>query len=60
MAPFKPSSNLDKWMGSIWTCILLHQGSVALQQWFHEINFQDSRLQPLPSVLRTTVHKFTP
>ena len=47
-------------MESIWACILLHQGSVALQQWFHKINFLDNSSQPLPSVLHTAVHKFTP
>ena len=57
---FKPGGNLDKWMGTIWTRILLYQGGASLQQWFHEINFLDNSLQPLLSVLRTAVHKFTP
>ena len=60
VAMFKASDNIHKWMESIWTCILLHMGGAALQQWFHEINFLDNSLQPPPSVLHTAVHKFTP
>ena len=60
VAMFKPSDNVDKWMGTIWTRILLYHGGTLLQQWFHEINFLDNGLQPPPSVLHTAVHKFTP
>ena len=60
VAPFKPGDNLNKWMESIWTCILLHQGGAALQHWVHEVNYLDNSLQPPPSVLHTAVHKFTP
>ena len=60
VAMFKPGDNLDKWMGTIWTRILLYQGGASLQQCFHEINFLDNGLQPPPSVLHTAVHKFTP
>ena len=56
VAPFKPGDNLNKWMEAIWTTVLLHQGSAALQHWVHEINYLDNSLQPLPSVLHTAVH----
>ena len=56
----KPSDNLDRWMGTIWTHILLYQGGASLQQWFHKINFLDNSLQPPPSILHTAAHKFTP
>ena len=59
VSPFKPGDNLNKWMESIWTCVLLHQGGAALQHWVHEINYLDNSPQPPPSVLRTAVHKFT-
>ena len=51
---------LDKWMESVFTTILLHQGGAALQHWVHETNFLDNSLQPLPHVLHEAVHKFTP
>ena len=46
VSAFKPGNNLSKWMESIWTCILLHQGSVALQQWVHKINYLDNGIGP--------------
>ena len=30
VAMFKAGDNINKWMESIWTCILLHQGGAAL------------------------------
>ena len=60
VSPFKPGDNLNKWMESIWTCVLLHQGGTALQHWVHEVNYLDNSLQPPPSILHTAVHKFTP
>ena len=58
VAAFKPGDNLNKWMESIWTTVLLYQGSAALQHWVHEVNYLGSGLQPPPSVLRTAVHRF--
>ena len=60
VAMFKPGDNVDKWMGTIWTQILLHQGGASLQQCFHKVNYMDNSLQPLPSVMHTAVHRFTP
>ena len=57
---FKPSDNADKWLVTIWAQLLLHQGSASLQQWIREVNYLDNSLQPLLSILRTAVHKFTP
>ena len=45
---------------TIWGQLLLHQGGASLQQWIHEVNYLDNSLQPLPSILHTAVHKFTP
>ena len=58
VAAFKPGDNLNKWMESIWTTVLLYQGSAALQHWVHEVNYLGSGLQPPPSVLHTAVHRF--
>ena len=55
VSQFKTSDNLNKWMESIWTCILLHQGGAALQHWVHEANYLDNGLQLLPNVLHTAV-----
>ena len=63
VSQFKTGDNLNKWMESIWTCILLHQGGAALQHWVHEannFNYLDNGLQLLPNVLHTAVDKFTP
>ena len=38
---FKNGDNLKKWMGSVWTCILLHQSDVALLHWVYEANYLD-------------------
>ena len=59
MASFKPGDNLDKWMESIWTTGLLHQGGAALQHWVHEVKYLENGLQPPPSVLHTAVRRFT-
>ena len=60
MAMFMAGDNVERWMGSIWTQLLLHQGGASLQQWIHKVNFLDNGLQPPPSVVHTAVHKFTP
>ena len=60
VAMFKTGDNLEKWMQSIWSQLLLHQGGASLQQWVHEVNYQDNGLHPLPYIVRTAVHKFTP
>ena len=60
VAMFKTGDNLEKWMGSIWGQLLLHQGGASLQQWVHEINFQDNGLHPPAFIVHTAVHKFTP
>ena len=57
---FQTGDDLDKWMESVFTVILLHQGSAALQHWVHETNFLDNSLQPPPNLLHEAVHKFTP
>ena len=59
-AMFKTGDNLEKWMQSIWSQLLLHQGGASLQQWIHEVNYLDNGLHPPPSIVRTAVHKFTP
>ena len=60
VAMFKTGDNLEKWMQSIWSQLLLHQGGASLQQWVHEINYQDNGLHPPPYIVHTAVHKFTP
>ena len=35
---FQTGDDLDKWMESVFTVILLHQGGAALQHWVHETN----------------------
>ena len=57
---FQTGDDLDKWMESVFTVILLHQGGAALQHWVHETNFLDNGLQPPPNLLHEAVHKFTP
>ena len=57
---FQTGDDLDKWMESVFTVILLHQGGAALQHWVHETNFLDNGLQPPPNILHEAVHKFTP
>ena len=59
-AMFKTGDNLEKWMQSIWSQLLLHQGGASLQQWIHEVNYLDNGLHPPPSIVHTAVHKFTP
>ena len=54
------NGDLNRRMESVWTYILLYQGGAVLQHWVHETNYLDNSLQPLPNVLRTAVHKFTP
>ena len=57
---FQTGDDLDKWMESVFTVILLHQGGAALQHWVHETNFLANGLQPPPNLLHEAVHKFTP
>ena len=54
---YKTGDDLDKWMESAWTCILLYQGGAVLQHWVHETNYLGNGLQPPPNVLHAAVHK---
>ena len=60
VAMFKPGDNVDKWLATVWSQLLMYQGGASLQQWIHEVNYLDSSLQPPPSIMHTAVHKFTP
>ena len=57
---FKPSDNVNKWLATIWSQLLMYQGGALLQQWIHKVNYLDNSLQPPPSILHTAAHKFTP
>ena len=60
VAMFKPSNNVDKWLATVWSQLLMYQGSALLQQWIHMVNYLDNSLQPPLSIMHTAVHKFTP
>jgi hypothetical protein len=38
VAMFKPGDNVDKWLATLWSQLLLYQGGASLQQWIHEVN----------------------
>ena len=57
---FQAGDDLDRCMESVFTVILLPQGSAVLQHWVHKTSFLDSSLQLPPNVLHEAVHRFTP
>ena len=60
VAMFKPSNNVNKWLATVWSQLLLYQGGTSLQQWIHKVSYLDNSLQPLLSIMHTAMHKFTP